>query len=98
MLTTRRNARSAELRTVPSRTASAKASMRSRSASTCRSISAPPISAPRGWRSATCSAGRPSVPLMTSPLNIASIAGRSATASARAASPTSAAASTRWRE
>ena len=67
---------------VPLRTPSAKASMRARSAMTVFSISAPPIAAPGGWRSATCSTARSSVVLMCSPRHMASMRARSPTASA----------------
>ncbi len=82
----------------PLRTLSANPSMRSRSFMTVRSISAPPIAAPWGWRKATCRTDRPSVELILSPRHIASMRARRPRVSAVSMSFASTTSSILWRE
>ena len=86
MLTTLRMRAPVWPRQRPSRTASAKATIRSRTPCTSATTSTPPTTSvsPAGLRSATCSTARFSVVLMTSPRNIAAV--RSRTPHSRASS------------
>ena len=72
----------------PLRTRRVKSAMRSSTACTCGTTSWPStrIEAPRGARSATCSTARPSVVLILSPRNMASMRWRRPASSASASS------------